>query len=120
MAFPRIPRSALTAAVLAVALLLAAGPAGAWLPSMARVFAAQSVDTGDYYFAPANVTISVGDTVTWANSGGEAHTVTSDDGSWGTDDLEPGQSYSHTFTRPGTYSYTCVIHDGQTGTITVQ
>lgn len=35
--------------------------------------------------------------------------------------LEPGQSYSLMFTKPGTYEYLCLIHDemGMTGNITV-
>jgi plastocyanin len=98
---------------------LAAGPGGSRLP-LARVFAATAVDTGENYYTPANVTIHPGDTVTWTNSGKEAHTVTADDDSWGTDDLEPGQSFSQTFTTPGTYSYSCILHDNQTGVITVQ
>jgi plastocyanin len=107
------------AAALALALIFLASPAMSRLPA-GRLFAAQAVDTGDYYFAPASLTIKAGDTVVWTNSGGEAHTVTADDGSWGTDDLEPGASFSHSFPRPGTYTYSCVIHDGQSGTITVQ
>src|SRR3954454_3384934 len=87
MAFLRHPRSLAAAAVVALALSFAIGPMASWSP-LQRVFAAQAVDTGDYYFAPGNVSISVGDTVTWTNSSGEAHTVTGDDGSWGTDDLE--------------------------------
>jgi plastocyanin len=100
-------------------LVIAAGPAGLRLP-LASVFAATAVDTGENYYAPANLTIHAGDTVTWTNSGSEVHTVTADDNSWGTEDLEPGQSYSFTFATPGTYSYSCILHDGQTGIITVQ
>jgi len=33
--------------------------------------------------------------------------------------LLPGQSFSLTFTEPGVYPYTCAIHPGMTGTITV-
>ena len=119
MASLRFLRILAGAAALALIVSAGAGPLISWSP-LTRVFAAQAVDTGDYYFAPSDVTISVGDTVTWTNSSGEAHTVTGDDGSWGTDDLEPGQSFSRTFTRAGTFTYTCVIHDGQTGTITVR
>jgi plastocyanin len=85
-----------------------------------RAVAAQAIDAGDYYFAPASISISVGETVTWTSSGGEGHTVTASDNSWGTDDLEPGDSFSHTFTSAETYSYACTIHDGMTGTITVR
>jgi len=106
------------AAALAL-LALVAAPTGARFP-VSPVIAAPAVDTGENYYSPAALTISAGETVTWTNSGSEVHTVTADDYSWGTEDLEPGQSYSYTFTTPGTYTYSCLLHDGQTGTITVQ
>jgi len=101
-----------------VALALFVGPAGGRFPLGAAI-ADSAVDTGENYYAPADLTINAGETVTWTNSGREVHTVTADDNSWGTEDLEPGQSYSYTFTTPGTYPYSCILHDGQTGTITV-
>lgn len=33
--------------------------------------------------------------------------------------LATGQSYSYTFTKPGTYSYLCTIHPFMTATVTV-
>jgi plastocyanin len=36
--------------------------------------------------------------------------------------LQPGDSYSHTFTTPGEYRYICIPHvlSGMRGTITVE
>ena len=34
--------------------------------------------------------------------------------------IEPGQSYTLTFTEPGVYSYTCNIHPAMNGTVVVQ
>jgi plastocyanin len=80
------------------------------------------VETGDDYYSPVQLTIHAGDTVTWTNVGGAAHTVSPSDGSsWGTDDLEPAASYSFTFTQSGTYQYRCLLHsDHAPGTIVVQ
>jgi plastocyanin len=72
-------------------------------------------------FDPASLTVKVGSTVTWNNSSGIAHTVTSDAGSALTFDggVDAGQSFSFTFTKPGTYKYHCSIHATMHGTIVV-
>lgn len=72
-------------------------------------------------FSPANISVKKGTTVTWTNQDSMAHTVTETDGKTGPDsgNLEKGQSYTFTFTSPGTYKYDCSIHTSMTGTVTV-
>jgi plastocyanin len=71
------------------------------------------------YFAPAQVTINVGDKVTWTNQDmGISHTVTADQGAFDRS-LPAGQSISITFSTPGTFAYHCSIHPVMTGTVTV-
>jgi plastocyanin len=67
-----------------------------------------NVSYGFYFFNPNNLTINVGDTVTWTGSSGQ-HTVT------GTN-AEPMcgsglvmSSCSHTFMNPGTFGYECIV-----------
>jgi plastocyanin len=81
-----------------------------------------SVSAGDNFFAPTSITIQVGGSVTWSNDGQSAHTVTANDGSFDSGNLDPGQSFNHTFTEPGTFAYFCEYHRslGQEGTVTVQ
>jgi hypothetical protein len=74
---------------------------------------------GDLFFSPTSVTIAVGDTVTWHNTGQAPHNATADDGSFKTPDLNNGQSASHTFNQAGTFSYICTIHPNMKGTIRV-
>lgn len=71
-----------------------------------------NVAVADYSFTPRTAVINVGDTVTWTNSGSMMHTVTADNGSFDSGTLAPGQSFSHTFTTPGTYTYYCRFHGG--------
>lgn len=78
-----------------------------------------SVQIADMAFAPADVTVNVGDTVTWTNTDPMIHTVTSTTNAFDSDDMDEGDSYSVTFTAPGTYDYYCVPHPFMTGTITV-
>ena len=71
-------------------------------------------------FSPAYLEIPAGTTVTWTNQDSIPHTVTGEDLMF--DDssmLDFGQSYSQTFTEPGTHSYHCGPHPNMTGTIVV-
>ena len=57
---------------------------------------------------------------TWTNRDGTAHSVKSDDGSFVSQDLDPGQTFTATFKTPGTFAYVCGIHSSMTGTVVVQ
>jgi len=76
-------------------------------------------------FSPSEVTISVGDSVTWHNDSTVAHTVTSGnpedgpDGLFDTGLFLSGDTFSHTFTEAGEYQYFCSIHPWMTGTVIV-
>ncbi|HET9878158.1 MAG TPA: cupredoxin family copper-binding protein [Candidatus Limnocylindria bacterium] len=96
---------------ISIASLLGAAPARA---------ATQSVQIGDGFFTPANLTIAVGDTVTWTNGDDSPHTVTAGGDAFASGTIESGSSFSRTFTSPGTYAYVCSFHDEMVGTITVK
>ncbi len=88
-------------------------------------------------YAPAAITVQVGDTVRWINGDAVGHTVTPVDKTlWGTPGsgdaptalLMRGDSWSFTFTEPGTYPYYCIPHaakdaagvfQGMVGTVVV-
>ena len=72
-------------------------------------------------YSPVNITILVGEnnTVTWVNEDTMPHTVTAFDGSFDSGNLDPGQSFTYTFGKPGTYPYTCVYHHWMHGQVTV-
>ena len=70
-------------------------------------------------YTPANFTITVGRTVTWANKDTTAHTVTSTTGLFDSGILSPGQTFSHTFTQTGVYNYYCTLHSWMKGNVTV-
>ena len=77
------------------------------------------VSIEDFYFEPADVAIQPGDTVMWVNEGNTPHTVTSDDGWFDSEVLNPGESFTLTFPEAGTFSYHCEIHPSMTGSVTV-
>ena len=92
-------------------------------------------------FEPAHLDIPLGTTVEWVNVSDMAHTATCDPElnpfkrtrpelielpddaePWGSEMLRPGDTYSHTFTTPGDYTYICRPHvlSGMVGTIHVE
>ncbi|GAC1402425.1 MAG: cupredoxin family copper-binding protein [Candidatus Velthaea sp.] len=90
------------------ATLLALAPAGG----------AHVVHIADFAFAPAAVTVAVGDEVTFVNDDTEPHTATST--AFDSGGLDLHQSWTHRFTRPGTFAYHCTLHPGMTGRIVVR
>ena len=95
------------------------------------------IDIVNFAYNPADVTVPVGTTVTWINQDAVGHTVTegvpnspkpanlqvfdsSGEALTGRVALiGPGQSWSYTFTTPGTYEYYCIVHPYMIGQITV-
>ncbi|MED6305964.1 MAG: cupredoxin family copper-binding protein, partial [Candidatus Thermoplasmatota archaeon] len=77
--------------------------------------------TGDMKFNPEDLTINVGDTVTWTNNDGMGHTATSTNGpaSFDSGNIAAGATWSFTFTEAGTYNYKCDYHSSMTASITV-
>ena len=76
-------------------------------------------------FIPYQVSINVGDTVTWVNDDTAAHTATSGspvDGPSGVFDsslVMAGSSFSFTFNEAGTYHYFCMVHPWMRGEVIV-
>ncbi len=80
-----------------------------------------AVAISGFSFSPAQITIAVGDTITWTNSDAQAHTASADDGAWDAGPLlGNGGTRSVTFEQAGTFPYHCDIHPTMTGTVTVQ
>ncbi|MFC7177489.1 plastocyanin/azurin family copper-binding protein [Halosegnis marinus] len=96
-------------------------------------------------FRPAEITVSVGETVTWGNPGSRGHSVTAYGGQipedadyWASGGLgsesdararypqeghvASGETYSHTFEVAGDHEYFCIPHErgGMVGTVVVE
>jgi plastocyanin len=122
-AAPRRRRIArLCAAVSVIALSAVALPdLGAGHEVMVKVAASSATVTIDHHaFAPAALTIAAGTTVTWKNADDTAHTVTDKNGVFRSSGLDNGDSFSHTFTTAGDYSYFCSLHPFMVGEIVVK
>ena len=78
------------------------------------------------FFSPDVMNISAGTTVTFVNTDGNSHTVTSvkagttePDGTFDSGILSAGKTFSFKFDKPGTYEYICTIHTHMHGIINV-
>jgi len=74
----------------------------------------------NFSFSPATITVPVGTTVRWTNRDDIPHTVVSDDKSIKSKPLDTDETFTYTFTKPGTYNYFCSIHPKMTAKVVVQ
>jgi plastocyanin len=79
-----------------------------------------AVEIRDSKYAPEDLVIAPGSTVRWVNQDEETHTVTSTTEAFKSGGLNLGDEYTHTFTAPGLYPYTCALHEFMHGTIVVK
>ena len=76
-------------------------------------------------FIPFDVSISVGDKITWSNDDSAAHTVTSGtpadgpDGNFDSSLFMAGNVFSITFNEAGDYPYYCMVHPWMIGIVQV-
>ena len=61
-------------------------------------------------FTPSRVRVRAGEAVVWTNHDQVAHTVTAEDRSWTSPLIDPGRTYRHVFSTPGTYNIVCTPH----------
>ena len=78
------------------------------------------VEIEDFAYVSAAITIKVGTTVTWTNKDSVRHTVSSDTGLFESGLFGKGESFSHTFTEAGTFTYHCAPHPYMKGTVIVE
>jgi plastocyanin len=80
----------------------------------------QSVSIDSFAFTPAELSLPVGATLTWANAqAGVPHTSSSVDGLWDSDVLTTGDTFSFTFNQAGDFAYQCDIHPSMRGIVHV-
>jgi plastocyanin len=79
-----------------------------------------TVETIDKDYAPRTLTVPLGATVTWDNTGDLPHTITDDRGAFDSGAFSPGEVYTRTFDTAGSYYYYCTLHHGMQGTLTVK
>jgi plastocyanin len=81
---------------------------------------AVTVKIDNFAFAPPDLTVAAGTTVTWKNDDGEVHRVADDHNAFSSAALDTDDSFSHTFATAGVYHYFCTIHPYMVGKIVVK
>ena len=80
----------------------------------------RSARVEDFNYRPARLEVQAGTTVVWTNQGQVIHTVTAEDGSFDSGEIDSGGKGSITFSRPGTYPYHCTPHPFMKGVVVVK
>ncbi len=80
---------------------------------------ATTVRIRDMQFQPSSVRIKVGESVTWTNGDDRDHHVSATDRSFDSGNLKQGSSFTHRFTKAGSFDYTCTYHPRMRGTVQV-
>ena len=110
--------------LLAMPVAVAAG--GCVNQSLANDGAVPTIAIKDCAFSPTVSRVPVGATVSWKNVDKLPHVISGV--GWGSVSgyvaagvpmLQPGETFSHTFTTPGLYPYACYLHPGMSGVVIV-
>lgn len=83
-------------------------------------FGAVPVNIEFQAFSPTPLDVLPGETVEWDNISSREHTVTADDESFDSGDIEAGARFERTFDAVGAYDYHCRIHPGMVGELDVR
>ncbi|MFN8558998.1 MAG: cupredoxin domain-containing protein [Dehalococcoidia bacterium] len=104
----------------ASALALAVSPAA---PAHATAVSGEIVEPGfnpeTWGYAPTELTVQVGEVVSWVNKGDAPHTVTAYDGSFNSGIMLRGEAWVFTPSSPGTYAFYCTLHPSMKSTLVV-
>ena len=73
----------------------------------------------NYRFLPQDIRVSAGDIVTWTNEDRVTHNVVADNDEFDSGDIAPGGTFNYTFEETGVINYSCTIHPGMIGSVTV-
>lgn len=68
-------------------------------------------------FDPSDVTVMQNGSLVWVNNDNQVHSVTADDGSFDSGDIQAGGTFGFTFTIIGPHSYHCKYHNEATGIV---
>ena len=83
--------------------------------------APNTVFIDNFVFAPKDLNVKAGTTVTWTNRDDIPHAIASSNNAFAKSKaMDTDESYSFTFTTPGSYQYFCYLHPHMVGSIVVE
>lgn len=87
---------------------------------ISAIAADHKVSITGFKFAPASISVAVGDTITFTNEDGAPHTATASNGSFDSGRLGKGASKQITISSAGEISYKCAFHPSMKGTVSAK
>jgi len=78
------------------------------------------VSIANFTFAPQQIVIEAGQSVTWTNDDGAPHGLSYADGGKGANLLLPGASFIRRFDTAGSFDYVCSVHPYMTARVVVR
>jgi plastocyanin len=91
------------------------------LPVWAQKASSGAISIANFTFNPAKLTVKAGTTVTWTNKDDIPHGIASSSNAFTrSKPLVTEDSFSFTFTTPGTYQFFCYLHPNMVGTVVVE
>lgn len=78
-----------------------------------------TVSIKNLQFSPASVSIDAGDSVVWSNQDDRDHKIVFSEGP-SSGNLKPGQTWSRTFEKSGTFNYSCDYRPRMKGKVVVK
>src|SRR6476661_5457830 len=100
--------------------LAAAGALALFSAPGSAATAPEQVDIQFQNFGPNVLDVLPGETVQWQNVSERTHTVTADDATFDSGDLDPGASFAREFDSVGVFAYHCTKHAGMVGEVDVR
>jgi plastocyanin len=82
--------------------------------------AEMSIKIDNFTFTPDTIEVAVGTTVVWTNDDDIPHALAETERRFKSKALDTGDTYSFTFTTPGSYDYFCSLHPHMKGKIVVK
>lgn len=79
-----------------------------------------TVEIKAFAFAPQEITVTRGTTVTWINRDQTAHSVVASQGGFASKGMDTDDEFAFTFAEAGDYAYICSLHPHMTGVVHVR
>lgn len=74
----------------------------------------------NFAFTPNNISVAVGQKVTFINNDFTTHNIVANDGTFTSGNIAPGKRFEKTFATAGIIAYHCSIHPSMTGQIEIK
>jgi plastocyanin len=97
----------------------AAQSTAASAPASGGASGSNAVEIKGLAFNPASISVKTGSKITWTNNDSATHTVTLDDNSVDSGNVNVGSTFDHAFATAGTFAYHCKIHSSMHGTVVI-